>query len=156
MATSTSSGGALRAVLVLASVAFLLLMAIVIVRNIIFGSSPSAQDPADDVAGTVVVVPSESASSTAAGIACGRPADGAGDGAFLIDVAADLATENVIVAIDLVGPDGSRDRRLVNVAPAEAGQARQVIVADSNDQGRYTACVVTAIQQDRKVIITGR
>ncbi|MGI9615272.1 MAG: hypothetical protein ACR2QO_20340 [Acidimicrobiales bacterium] len=148
--------GTLRNMLVLGTVAFLVIMAILVLRSIFFLSSEdSASGDGGDPAGPVAAAPIDGAPVDATGIRCGRPADGS-DTAFRVDVAPDLAGEQLVVAVDLVSADGSRESRTVNVPVAETGQGRQVIVPESNDTETFQACVVTIIQQDRKVIMTGR
>ena len=159
MASTTSMGGAVRNTLVFGTAAFLVIMAILVIRSIFFMSSEDGTTgPAGsggNAAGPVAVAPLDNETTDATGIRCGRPADGS-DTAFRVDVAPDLAHEHVIVAVALVATDGSRHPRTVTIEAAEAGQGRQVLVADSNDPNLFVSCVVTAIQQDRKIIMTGR
>ncbi len=86
---------------------------------------------------------------------CGRPA-GEGAAPFRVQIDDPVAvTEEVVVAVDLVGPDGSREPRRVEVPPAEAGP-RQAVVPDSDDPARHLTCIVTGIQRGEQVILTGR
>jgi hypothetical protein len=145
--------------LVFGTVAFLVIMAILVLRSIFFLSTDDSTSGAGGAggspAGPVAAAPIDGAPVDATGIRCGRPADGS-DAAFRVDVAPDLSGEQLVVAVDLVSADGSREARTVNVPVAEAGQGRQVVVPDSSDTETFQACVVTIIQQDRKVIMTGR
>jgi len=157
MARQSSAGGLLRNVLVLGSVVFLVIMGILVIQSIFFLSSPGSSGAAGsggNPAGPVVVAPIDGASDVT-GIRCGRVVDGS-DPSFRIDVAPDLAGELIVVAVDLVSADGTRHARTVTVPSVDPGQPRQVVIPESSDTGVYQACVVTIIQQDRKVIMTGR
>lgn len=151
--------GTLRNTLVLGTVAFLIIMAILVLRSIFFLSTEDSASGAGGAGGSpsgpVAAAPIDGAPVDTTGIRCGRPADGS-DASFRVDVAPDLADEQFVVAVDLVSVDGSRETRTVNVPVAEAGQGRQVIIPESSDTEAFRACVVTIIQQDRKVIMTGR
>lgn len=164
MASTGSVGGTVRNVLVFGTVAFLLFMAILVIRSIFFLSADITDDGVGDAGNTpsgpvaaapIEGAPIEGAAIDTTGIRCGRPADRS-DPSFRIDAAPELAAEEIIVAVELVSADGSRHPRTVVVPIAEPGQGRQVIVPDSGDTALYQACVVTVIQQDRRVIITGR
>jgi hypothetical protein len=159
MAVPNTMGGAVSKALVLGTVAFLVILAILVIRSIFFlsaqDSSSTAGGAGGTAAGPVAAAPLDPAATDAVGVRCGRPADGT-DSTFRVDTAAGLADQQLIVAVDLVGADGSRHPRIVTLPAVEAGQSRQTAVPDSSDPNLYQACVVTVIQLDRKVIITGR
>ncbi len=159
MASTGSVGGTVRNVLVFGTVAFLLFLAILVIRSIFFltadGSDADVGVAGDSPSAPLESAPIDGAAIDPTGIRCGRPADGS-DPSFRIDAAPELAAEEIIVAVELVSGNGTRHPRTVSMPIGEPDRGRQVIVPDSGDTSLYQACVVTVIQQDRKVIITGR
>lgn len=88
-------------------------------------------------------------------VVCFRPGDG--DQSFLVElISPGSGSENFVIGIDLLGPDGARSSRLVTFPQAEPGVAVQAAVPDSAATDVFFECTVTGIQRDRQVTLTGQ
>ena len=158
--TGSSPARALRGLFLLLLVALMLVLLFLTLRSLLFFASADDGASSGSTAETPPAGPSTTvspggATSQAAGVACGRHAEAAPDGSFLVEVL-DPGTTGAVVAVDLITSDGRRDGRQVTVAPATDEGPVVVLVPDSVDGGAYVDCVITAIQRGQQVIFTGR
>ena len=154
----TSLSGLIKGILLAVLTAMmLLLVALALVSLARMGGGG-----ADDTIGTVPPAPSEPLTSVPLGptgtegsVLCFRPEGG--DPSFLVQLTSPGPdVEPYVIAVALVGPDGSRDGRTVTLPQAEPGVETRGLVADSADTERFVECTVTAIQSDKRVILTGQ
>lgn len=83
-------------------------------------------------------------------VSCSGPDTGGG---FAIGVSdAGVDAEPVVVAVDLVTADGSRDGRVVEVLVA--GQSTASVAVAGTTGTAYAGCEITAIQRGERVLIT--
>jgi hypothetical protein len=115
----------------------------------------------DDTVGTIPPAPSEPLASVPLGptgtegsVTCFRPVGD--DLSFLVQLESPGPdAEPYVIGVDLLDTDGGRSRRTVSFPLVEPGVAIQGRVPESNAQ-QFAGCTVTAIQSDKRVILTGQ
>lgn len=152
----TSLSGLIKGILLAVLTAMmLLLVALALVSLARMGNGP------DDTVGTVPATPPEALPSVPLGptgtegsVVCFRPEGG--DPSFLVQLRSpEPEVEPFVIGVVLLGPDGSRDGRTVSLPQVEPGVETQGKVQDSADAERFVGCAITAVQSDKRVILTG-
>lgn len=168
MTAVLDTGRAMRIMLIILASGVMLLLAGLALRSLfsIPGSSQANEAGAGNGTGTAVTDPAgpliaDSPGRVAppiTGVRCGRAENGPDAGSLIVEIDGDAPTlgpEEIIVAVDLLLTDGNRETRQVSVpSPADSG-LQQAVIGDTADPDRYVSCTVTALQQGKRVILTG-
>lgn len=154
-----SSGGVLRTTVVFLVIALMVLLVVLALQSILrLSSSDSAEnDPDAAVAAALEGQPDTVELVGAQGpttVSCGRPSDTEPFVVVVDDPAP--GSGDVAVGLDLVDPSGQRHRRVVTLPAVLDGTSRSGEVPDSSDPARYLSCVITAVQRDQQLTLTGR
>jgi len=152
-------------VVVVGSVAFLVVLVMALLSLSRASGTRIESDEANSSAAVDATVPDPAGPETSpvvpfdgsgGNISCYRGASGATAGLFLVQVFSPGATpQDLSVAVDLVTSSGERQPRAIGVSIDGLAETTTAPIPDSNTDGPFTSCLVTAFQRGQRVTFTG-